>query len=133
RPGRGAGRVRRAGLRRTGHLHGREPLLRGHGARGPGTDPRHRLTRRRSGERDLMDASPHSSGLHHLELWTADLAVAEPAWDWLLISLGWVRERVEGWELGRVWRHPDGSYVVLEQSADVLGTRAERRSPGMNH
>ena len=80
-----------------------------------------------------MDASPHSSGLHHLELWTADLAVAEPAWDWLLISLGWVRERVEGWELGRIWRHPDGSYVVLEQSADVLGTRAERRSPGMNH
>src|SRR5699024_5034077 len=50
-----------------------------------------------------------------------------------LISLGWVRERVEGWELGRVWRHPDGSYVVLEQSADVMGTRAERRSPGMNH
>src|SRR5699024_266728 len=48
-PGRGAGRFRRAGLRRARHLHGREPRLRGHGARGPGADPRHRLSRRRSG------------------------------------------------------------------------------------
>lgn len=80
-----------------------------------------------------MDAPPRSSGLHHLELWTADLAVAEPAWDWLLTSLGWERERIESWELGRIWRHADGAYLVLEQSADVLGARAERRSPGMNH
>lgn len=73
------------------------------------------------------------SGLHHLELWTADLAVAAPAWDWLMTSLGWSPERVEGWELGRIWRHPDDSYLVLEQSDDVRGERAERRGPGMNH
>lgn len=73
------------------------------------------------------------SGLHHLELWTADLAAAEPAWDWLLTSLGWSAERVEGWELGRIWRHADGSYIVLEQSDDVRGERADRLSPGMNH
>ncbi|ASK67205.1 glyoxalase [Brachybacterium avium] len=80
-----------------------------------------------------MTDVPRSSGLHHLELWTPDLGVAEPAWDWLLTTLEWRRERVEGWELGRIWRHLDESYLVLEQSEDVLGARAERRSPGMNH
>ena len=80
----------------------------------------------------MIDA-PRSSGLHHLELWTADLAVAAPAWDWLLTTLGWSAEQVEGWERGRIWRHRDDSYLVLEQSANVLGQRAERRAPGMNH
>ena len=80
-----------------------------------------------------MRTPPPSSGLHHLELWTSDLAVAEPSWHWLMTRLGWRAERVEGWELGRIWRHRDGSYLVLEQSPDVLGERAERRAPGMNH
>ena len=80
-----------------------------------------------------MDTAPPSSGLHHLELWTADLTAAEPSWHWLMTTLGWRAERVEGWELGRIWRHRDGSYLVLEQSPDVLGERAERRAPGMNH
>jgi catechol 2,3-dioxygenase-like lactoylglutathione lyase family enzyme len=80
-----------------------------------------------------MTTTPPPAGLHHLELWTADLAAAEPAWDWLLTSLGWRAERVEGWEQGRIWRHADGSYLVLEQSPDVRGERAERRAPGMNH
>lgn len=80
-----------------------------------------------------MSIPASSSGLHHLELWTADLAAAEPAWHWLLTALGWRAERVEGWEQGRIWRHADGSYVVLEQSRDVLGERSERRAPGMNH
>lgn len=80
-----------------------------------------------------MTSPPPRSGLHHLELWTADLAVTEPAWHWLMTTLGWTAERVEGWALGRIWRGGDGSYLVLEQSSDVLGTRSERRSPGMNH
>ena len=50
-----------------------------------------------------------------------------------MTSLGWTAERVEGWDLGRIWRCGDGSYLVLEQSPDVLGTRSERRSPCMNH
>lgn len=83
-------------------------------------------------------ASPHPvpgphTGLHHLELWTADLTRTAPSWHWLLTALGWGAELVEGWELGRIWRHADGSYVVLEQSEDVVGTRSERRAPGMNH
>lgn len=68
-----------------------------------------------------------------MELWTADLAEAAPAWHWLLSSLGWVAERVEGWEAGRIWRHGDDAYLVLEQSPDVIGDHAERRAPGMNH
>ncbi|MGY5763988.1 GNAT family N-acetyltransferase [Brachybacterium sp. DNPG3] len=73
------------------------------------------------------------TGLHHLELWTADLDAAEPAWDWLLGTLGWRAEEVPSWEDVQIWRHADGSYVVLEQSADVTGTRTERTRPGMNH
>lgn len=80
-----------------------------------------------------MSTPAPASGLHHLELWTADLDAAEPAWHWLMTRLGWRAERVEGWDLGRIWRHADGSYLVLEQSADVRGERAERRAPGMNH
>ncbi|MGP5638129.1 GNAT family N-acetyltransferase [Brachybacterium tyrofermentans] len=78
-------------------------------------------------------AGRHRSAEHHLELWTADLAAAEPAWHWLLATLGWAAERVDGWETGRIWRHGDGSYIVLEQSPDVVGQRSERRAPGMNH
>ncbi|WP_193104815.1 VOC family protein [Brachybacterium sp. FME24] len=73
------------------------------------------------------------AGLHHLELWTADLAVTEPGWHWLLTTLGWIPEPVEGWATGRIWRHGDGSYIVLEQSEAVIGERSERRAPGMNH
>lgn len=72
-------------------------------------------------------------GLHHLELWTSDLALAEPSWHWLLTTLGWQAERVEGWELGRIWRHADGSYIVLEQSDEVQGCDVRRCRPGMNH
>ncbi|WP_434176225.1 VOC family protein [Brachybacterium conglomeratum] len=50
-----------------------------------------------------------------------------------MTTLGWRAGRVEGWELGRIWRYADGSYLVLEQSEDVRGERAERRAPGMNH
>lgn len=73
------------------------------------------------------------AGLHHLELWTSDLRTSEPAWDWLLGVLGWHREVVPGWDEGRTWRHGDSSYIVLEQSPDVVGSAAERRRPGMNH
>src|SRR5690625_7859837 len=71
--------------------------------------------------------------LHHLELWTRDLTVDEPPFHWLLTILGWAAERVEGWPEGRIWRHPSGTYIVLEQSEAVRNTRHDRRAPGMNH
>lgn len=74
-----------------------------------------------------------TSPVHHLELWTHDLAGAEGSWDWLLRSLGWVAEHPTDWPQGRIWRHPDGVYLVLEQSPDVVGSGHERRRPGLNH
>lgn len=71
--------------------------------------------------------------VHHIELWTHDLAAAEPTWHWLLDALGWQRERVEGWPSGRIWRHASGVYVVLEESAAVVGERHDRMAPGLNH
>ena len=73
------------------------------------------------------------AGVHHLELWTADLAATAPGWGWLPGALGWAAERVAGWDDGRIWRHTDGSYIVLEQSADGEGNSAHRLRPGMNH
>lgn len=71
--------------------------------------------------------------MHHIELWTRDLAAVEGAWHWLLTSLGWERDPVEGWPRGRIWRHADGVYVVLEASAAVVGERHDRMAPGLNH
>lgn len=71
--------------------------------------------------------------VHHIELWTRDLAATEGAWHWLLTSLGWHRELVEGWPHGRIWRHAGGVYVVLETSAAVVGERHDRMAPGLNH
>ena len=84
--------------------------------------------------RPLRGDSPGSEGIHHVELWTADLEGTDPAWQWLLGALGWREERVQGWDQGRIWRRPGGgSYLVREQSPDVRGHRAERLAPGMNH
>jgi hypothetical protein len=69
--------------------------------------------------------------LHHVELWTADLAAVEDSWRWLLTTIGW--SDGDTWNGGRTWRHPDGTYLVLEQSGDVVGTGHDRLRPGLNH
>lgn len=71
--------------------------------------------------------------MHHIELWTHDLAGAEGPWDWLLTRLGWAADHIAAWVSGRIWRHPSGVYLVLEQSADVQGEAHERLRPGLNH
>ena len=43
-----------------------------------------------------------TGGLHHLELWVADLDAALPPWRWLLERLGWVPMRT--WPAGASWR-----------------------------
>lgn len=122
----------RMGYRATGEVHPHEP---------PAAPTGSGMTTA-IWERDLVPSAsgPHPTdqhrgpaGLHHLELWTADLARTGPAWGWLLTTLGWTAERIEGWDLGRIWRHRDGSYLVLEQSEDVAGDRSDRLRPGMNH
>jgi hypothetical protein len=69
--------------------------------------------------------------LHHVELWTADLTAVEDSWRWLLTTIGW--SDGDAWNGGRTWRHPDGTYIVLEQSTDVVGTGHDRLRPGLNH
>jgi catechol 2,3-dioxygenase-like lactoylglutathione lyase family enzyme len=72
-----------------------------------------------------------SSGLlHHLELWVPDLPRAERSWGWLLTALG--AEPYQRWAHGRSWRS-GSTYLVLEQSPDLVSERHERRSPGLNH
>ncbi|MGI8947906.1 MAG: hypothetical protein ACR2FV_08025 [Ornithinimicrobium sp.] len=61
-----------------------------------------------------------------------DLAEIVGSWDWLLGMLSWQPDD-GSWEDGRIWTSPDGTYVVLEQSPALNGTRHDRMAPGMNH
>jgi len=69
-------------------------------------------------------------GVHHVELWVADLASAEKTFGWLFGELGW--REYQRWDRGVSWRHGD-SYVVVEDSPARTGDRHERTAPGINH
>mgnify|MGYP001405739428 CR=1 FL=1 len=71
--------------------------------------------------------------VHHIELWTHDLVGVVGSFDWLLTNLGWRDEPNRDWPQGRIWRHAQGVYVVLEQSSDVSDSRHDRLRPGLNH
>ena len=70
------------------------------------------------------------SGVHHVELWVADLPAAERSLGWLLTELGW--REYQRWPRGVSWRY-GASYVVAEDSPDRRGDRHERTNPGLNH
>jgi catechol 2,3-dioxygenase-like lactoylglutathione lyase family enzyme len=69
-------------------------------------------------------------GLHHVEIWVADLASALVSWAWLLSELGYAP--FQKWEHGRSWRLGD-TYIVIEQSPDLSAEQHDRRRPGLNH
>jgi catechol-2,3-dioxygenase len=48
----------------------------------------------------------------------------------MLTRLG--AEPFQSWAHGRSWRHGD-TYVVVEQSPDLIGNEHERRAPGLDH
>lgn len=73
---------------------------------------------------------PPRANVHHIELWTTDFKAAKTCWDWLMEQLGFTS--YQAWEGGTSWRAPDGSYLVLEQSADVNGDHQRTRA-GLNH
>ncbi|WP_151526858.1 VOC family protein [Serinicoccus kebangsaanensis] len=73
-----------------------------------------------------------SNPVHHIELWTHDLAQVEPSFDWLLPRLGWAADHDPAWPQGRVWLHPSGAYVTLEQSPAVTAPH-DRMRAGLNH
>jgi catechol 2,3-dioxygenase-like lactoylglutathione lyase family enzyme len=68
--------------------------------------------------------------LHHVELWVPSLDRAVRSWGWLLTELGHTLH--QEWAAGRSWRL-GSTYVVVEQSPDLVGDRHERRRPGLNH
>lgn len=70
------------------------------------------------------------AGVHHVELWVADLAAAEKTFGWLFAELGWYE--YQRWDRGVSWRLGHG-YVVVEDSPARAGDRHERTAPGINH
>jgi RimJ/RimL family protein N-acetyltransferase/catechol 2,3-dioxygenase-like lactoylglutathione lyase family enzyme len=79
--------------------------------------------------RVLVSLRP-AGGVHHVELWVADLDAAERSLGWLFTELGW--REYQRWPRGVSWRH-GSSYVVVEDSPDRRGDRHERTRPGLNH
>ena len=69
--------------------------------------------------------------IHHFDLWVQDSGTATPEWDWLFTSCGWERDFAD--ETGGSWKHPDGTYVFLERSPDLIDERHDRLRPGINH
>jgi RimJ/RimL family protein N-acetyltransferase/catechol 2,3-dioxygenase-like lactoylglutathione lyase family enzyme len=78
----------------------------------------------------VLVSLPRPSGVHHVELWVADLPVAERSLGWLFTELGW--REYQRWPRGVSWRR-GVSYVVVEDSPDRRGDRHERTRPGLNH
>ncbi|WP_426246893.1 VOC family protein [Nocardioides sp. LHG3406-4] len=66
--------------------------------------------------------------IHHLDVWVSDAATAEGEWAWLLGELGWEAESGM-----TAWMHPDGTYLFLERSADLVDEPHDRLRPGVNH
>lgn len=80
--------------------------------------------------RVLVALPTRPRGVHHVELWVADLAATEKTFGWLFGELGW--HEYQRWDRGVSWRHGD-SYVVVEDSPGRTGDRHERMAPGLNH
>ena len=72
----------------------------------------------------------HLPLVHHVELWTDDLALAEKQLGPVLAALGC--EPFQNWENGRSWR-AGGSYVVIEQSPALRPGGHDRMRAGLNH
>ncbi|MDV3221059.1 MGMT family protein [Intrasporangium sp.] len=69
-------------------------------------------------------------GLHHVELWVADIGAAKREWGWLLGRLGY--RLGDDWGHGQAWELGP-LYIVIESGPDVSPGRHERTRPGLNH
>lgn len=76
-----------------------------------------------------MSPAP-TGGIHHIELWVPDIDRATAEWGWLLTELGY--QLFQEWPGGRSWRLTD-TYIVIEQSPDMLDQPHDRLRPGLNH
>lgn len=71
-----------------------------------------------------------ASGLHHIEIWVADLDSARTSWGWLLPEIGWSVD--QQWDSGISWLCGD-VYLVTTRPPAVSGDAHDRRLPGINH
>ncbi|WP_394941098.1 VOC family protein [Psychromicrobium sp. YIM B11713] len=69
-------------------------------------------------------------GIHHVEIWVADIDEARQEWGWLLIRLGFSAE--PEWPGGQSWEAA-GAYLTLTTSPNLSQPDHDRRQPGMNH
>jgi len=69
-------------------------------------------------------------GLHHVEVWVADIRTTASDWGWLLPQLGF--ELVQEWPEGRTW-DAAGVYLTLTTSPNLSASEHDRRRPGVNH
>jgi len=69
-------------------------------------------------------------GLHHVELWVADLDAVRDQWSWLLRRVGFVLEAE--WPGGQSWA-AGGAYLTLTTSPNLTAREHDRRRPGVNH
>lgn len=74
---------------------------------------------------------PTIRALHHVDLWVDDLDRAVAAGGWLFDALGWTE--FSRWDTGRSWAHPDGTYLGLEASPDLVPGGHDRHRAGLNH
>lgn len=70
------------------------------------------------------------NGIHHVELWTSNLAENISSWEWIFQILNF--PAYQEWGEGKSWITPDGSYICLVESPTVTGHH-DRRRAGMNH
>jgi catechol 2,3-dioxygenase-like lactoylglutathione lyase family enzyme len=69
-------------------------------------------------------------GLHHVELWVADLDLVRDDWAWLLEQVG--LSRLSAWPGGETWGD-GGAYLTLTGSPNLSPEGHDRRRPGVNH
>lgn len=69
-------------------------------------------------------------GVHHVEIWMADLESVADSWVRLLSQAGFTL--AEGWGSGQSWQ-AGGAYLTLTTLPNTSGAEHDRRRPGMNH
>lgn len=69
-------------------------------------------------------------GLHHVEVWVADLERASESWAWMLTRLGY--ELSGEWSGGKTW-DGGGAYITLTTSPNLSDAAHDRRRAGVNH
>ncbi|WP_285043116.1 VOC family protein [Plantibacter sp. LMC-P-059a] len=69
-------------------------------------------------------------GLHHVEVWLADVDAERAGWAWLLGRVGFTM--ASEWSGGESWEAGD-TYLTLTASPNLSAESHDRRRPGVNH